>query len=84
MNIYFWINNQVEVLNYDALNLKFIQSSTMHKYLCCPCVDTFWNDTPDQKYGRFIRAIGGVKWVPEPIKAFPLDFRAQLLLLGVA
>lgn len=86
MSVYFWRNDQVEVVNRHLTVLDFDQSS-MFKYLYCPCVDTNAWDT-NERYGAFIHSGGGwlalVRWENQPIESFPPEFRAHLLLLGVS
>jgi hypothetical protein len=86
MTVYFWKDNQVDVIDGNLTVLDFYQSS-MFKYLYCPCVDTNGIDV-DERYGMFIHEGGGwlaqVRWGSLPITSFPPEFRTHLLLLGVS
>lgn len=85
MTVYFWRNEQVDVIDRHLTVLDFNQSS-MFKYLYCPCVDTHGLDI-GERYGMFIHEGGGwlarVRWDSVPIRSFPPEFRTHLLLLGV-
>ncbi len=84
--VYFWYNDQVVSIDRLVQNEDFNQSS-MFKYLYCYCVDTF-NDDPKGRYGMWENEGGGwlatVRWNHEALEAFPAEFRAHLLLLGVS
>ena len=83
--VYFWRNDQVEVVHRFLTVYDFEQSS-MLKYLYCPCVDTHATDSRG-RYGVFVHADAGwlakVRWDCLPMDSFPPEFRAHLLLLGV-
>jgi hypothetical protein len=85
MSVYFWKNDQV-VIVHRFLTVHDFEESFMLKYLYCPCVDTHAIDL-EGRYGAFIHAGPGwldkILWDYLPMDAFPPEFRAHLLLLGV-
>lgn len=84
---YFWYQDQVVVLGRKVIAEDF-QQAAMHKYRYCLCVDTFEPVHSHARYGfweqndsnRFWPTI----WKWQPLKDFPAEFRAHLLLLGVS
>lgn len=90
-NVYFWMNNKVvtvPVESYLVLS-DFIRKPRLMKYVDCHCVDT-GRYAPSERYGVFRRNISPVirdipvKWQVISLDQFPPEFRAHLLLLGVA
>ena len=83
---YFWYQDQVVVLDRKILSDELKQAS-MHKYLYCPCVDSF-ESRKAERYGHW--AVNETskawphEWVYRPLESLPLEFRTHLLLLGVS
>ena len=88
MSVYFWKNDQVEVVH-RFLTVYDLEEPSMLKYLYCPCVDTHDRD-PKGRYGVFIHEgfvagrLAKVRRDYVPMDSFPPEFRAHLLLLGVS
>ena len=69
---YFWKDGKVIQIDHEV----YAAEASSRKLNDCPSVDTFSNN-PDMRYGRFLKHSG---WVTYPLKTFPKEFRAWLLI----
>lgn len=77
--MYFWDGKQV------ILEPKEILITDCDAYLNMYCCDDASSDVTFGRYGMFTdRPRNGPYWRGGPVTAFPKEFRAHLLLLGVS
>ena len=86
---YFWYQDTLVTIERSSQILaETFQQASMHKYRYCPCVDTFEDVGTKARYGIWEQndnqKAWPTVWTSRPLRTFPAEFRAHLLLLGVS
>lgn len=79
--VYVWEPETATILEFNPKKLYEIPEE--FEFRDKFCVDTRFIDSPSNRYGKW-ETKSDTKWIHYPFEIFPIEFKTNLLLLGVS
>lgn len=83
--VYIWIEETKSIVELDPGGIQEVPEEFRDKF----CIDTNFGNSTSNRYGKWVTNTDEksnlvIKWVYFPFEIFPIEFKTNLLLLGIS